>query len=836
VTTSPLRARAAIFLVALAVIVFELTLIRILALRWWHHLAHMVIGVALLGFGVSGTFLATVRRKVERDVSGWLAYLSLGLACSVPLTALVAERLPLEVAFLAWSLRGELWRIGLLEAALFVPFLVGGCALGVALLDSPERLGGHYAANLVGSGLGAVAAVALMWPLDERGLVAVSAGCAWLAGALLHARDGAARLISIAGTAIATALLIFTLPSEPALSPYKMLAQARLAPGIRTLARARGPLGHIEVVAAPALHYAPGLSLRCTVPIPPHALMILNGDQTSAIYDARERADWAFMDWTTSAAAYALRRRPSVLVIGAGGGADVGLALLHDSPRVVALEMNPQVIALMRGPLASRGGNIYKRPEVEVVAREARGYLAHGRDRFDVIQFPPLDAFGASGAGLLGAQESYLYTVESIEAMLDRLTSDGVLSMTRWAKTPPRDELRLFGMAIEALRHRRLDPSPRLAMIRSWATVTILVSPREFTPAERKALRGFCRSRGFDLCWLSDMRPDEANWFHVLERPYYFDAARALLGTHEANLIRDYLFDISPVTDDRPYFFHSFRWRAWTHIRRQLAGQAPAFLEVGYVLLLAALLQAAVLSVCLIFAPLILRRGGARGMPHAGRWLGYFAAIGVGFMVLEIGFIQRLILYLAHPTYAAAASIAGFLVFAGVGSGTLRAGSSHAGRRASVTAIGLAGLALVYLMGLDRWLAITQGMALPWRMLIALATIAPLGFLMGRLFPLGLDEVERMGPSLVPWAWAVNGSASVIATLATPLVAMRIGFANTMMIAVAAYFLAGLAGRTRSSRAAQAGCGRERFAPGSVEACPSGWGVRGQLASEVREG
>jgi len=792
VTTSPLRTRLTVGLVALAVILFELTLIRLLGFRWWHHFAHMVIGVALLGFGASGTLLALLRRRAARDVGGWLAGLALSFSCGMPLGVLVAERLPLEVAFIAWSPRRELGGVGCLEAILFLPFLLGGGALGVSLLDRPERLEGHYAANLVGSGAGALLAIGLMWVLDERGLIAVAAGCAWLAGALLLFPHRLRGLIPLLGAGAVGVALLVSIPPEPPVSPYKMLAQARLTPGVRTLARARGPLGRIEVVEGRALHYAPGLSLQCEVPVPPHALIIVDGDQTSAVYDAKTRSDWAFMDWTTSAAAYALRPRPSTLVIGAGGGAEIGLALYHESPRVTAIEMNPQIIALMAGPLADRGGDIYERGGVTVVAREARGYLTRTRERFDVIQLPPIDAFGASGAGLFAAQESYLYTMESVGAMLDRLGERGLLCMTRWARTPPRDELRLFAMAAEALRRRGLDPAPRLAMLRSWATVTTLVSHGGFTEEDRVALRDFCRGRGFDLCWLSDIRPDEPNRFHVLEGPYYYDAASALLGPERESFTRRYLFDIRPATDDRPYFFHSFRWRAWSALRRRLGGLAPAFSEIGYLLLVAALAQAALLSSCLILVPLLPRLGALRGVPGKAWCLGYFGLIGAGFMLLEMGFLQKFILYLAHPVYAAAVSIAGFLVFAGIGSATVRYRKDSLRRDVFHTAIVLAAVVGLYLVGLGRWLSITQGAALGLRIATALATIAPLALLMGRFFPLGLRHVEERAPALVPWAWAVNGCASVLATVAAPLIAMEIGFARMLGVAGAAYAVTGL--------------------------------------------
>ncbi|MCK5557552.1 MAG: SAM-dependent methyltransferase, partial [Candidatus Hydrogenedentes bacterium] len=345
------------------------------------------------------------------------------------------------------------------------------------------------------------------------------------------------------GVAAVLTLVTWQIPREDVISQYKMLSYVRSCPGTEVIHQALGPLGRIDVVAGRSIHYAPGLSLQYTGDIPPHVLMITDGDQTSAVYDCKQRDDWTFMDHTTAAAGYYLCDRPRVLILGAGGGVDIGLATYHESREIVALEMNPQVIKLMTGPLGGRGGGIYRAKGVSVLNREARGYLAsggHDEGKFDIIQLPAIDAFGASGAGLYATQESYLYTVESLELMLRRLRKKGVLCITRWARTPPRDGLRIFDTAAEALRKLHLDPSKHLGMIRSWATVTVLVSRSPFTAREVDALKRFCRQRSFDLCYLPALAESEANRYHVLDQPYYFRGARALLGQHRDAYLDDY--------------------------------------------------------------------------------------------------------------------------------------------------------------------------------------------------------------------------------------------------------------------------------------------------------
>ncbi|HUS46243.1 MAG TPA: SAM-dependent methyltransferase [Phycisphaerae bacterium] len=794
------RTRLAVGLISAAVIGLELALMRALSVRFWHHFAYMVISVALLGFGTSGTALMLLRRQVVGRARGWLCALALAFSVSAVGSLWAAGKVPLNVRFLAWDF-SQVGYVAVLELVLFVPFLLGGAVVGVALMDRPERIGGHYAANLIGSGLGAVSAVVLMYVLSGTELVLAMALVAYVGGAWLvpwRRVWWASAALGIGAAAVAVAALA---PLEPTMSQYKMLSQVRAMPGVEVIYETEGPLGRIDVVAGPAIHYATGLSLQYTASVPPHVLLITDGDQTSPVYDCRSprrlapgerRGEWRFLDYTTAALAYHLQKQSAVLVIGAGGGADLGLALFHGSPRIVGLEMNPQIIEVMTGPLASYGGDVYDAPGVRVVNQEARGYLASTGELFDIIQLPPIDAFGASGAGVYAAQESYLYTVESFAAMLDRLSDNGVLCVTRWARTPPREGLKVLDTAAEALRQKGLEPAQRLVMIRSWATVTVLVSKRPLGAEAARRIRAFADERGFDLCWLPGLTASEVNRYHVLDRPYYFEAARAMLGADRDAYLAAYPFEVTAPTDDRPYFFHAFRWRSLRLLREQLGRRSRAYLEVGYLMLLAALGQAVLLAAVMIVLPLALGVKALGSAPRKAASLGYFLLLGAGFMLLEMGFLQKLILYLAHPIYSSAAVIGGFLLFGGLGSLASGRRRGRIERVGAVAAAAVVCLGLGCVFGLGRWLALTQAAPVALRFLVAWGTIAPLAFAMGHMFPTGLRLVGTAAPAIVPWAWAVNGFASVVATVSAPLLAMEFGFSRLMLIAVGCYLLAGV--------------------------------------------
>ena len=358
--------------------------------------------------------------------------------------------------------------------------------------------------------------------------------------------------------------------------------------------------------------------------------------------------------------------------------------------------------------------------------------------------------------------------------------------------------LKLFATAVAALEQDGARPAQQLALIRGWKTATLLVKNGAFSPADIAALREFCRARSFDVAYFPGIDAEQTNRYNVLEAPDFHDGALALLGDERASFVERYKFSIAPATDDRPYFFHYFKWRTLGELLALKERGGLPLLEWGYPVLIATLVQAVAASVLLIVVPLgaIARRTGADPPPAvpALRVAAYFLAIGFAFMFVEIAFIQKFLLLLTHPLYAVAVVLCSFLLFAGLGSrlsGRLRADAGNPSRRPlllAVVAIGALGsLYLVVLPPLFR-----QMMPLPdaLKILLAIALIAPLALAMGMPFPLGLARTAGRAPALVPWAWAVNGCASVVAAILATLFAIHFGFGAVVVLAVLLYVFA----------------------------------------------
>jgi len=787
------RTRLAIFLISLSLIGLELALMRVLSLSFWHHFASMVISIALLGIGFSGTLLFVLRKVCEARRQLFLALFAYVFSWSVILSLWAVRKVPLDMYQLAWNLTGEWFHILVIEIILLIPFTFAGGLVGLALMDRREYIGGHYAANLAGSGAGALIAILLMFQMGVPELIMVMAVLGYIAGVLLTPRKQV--WINVAGlcAGIVLSFLCLFLPPLITLSPYKKLAIEMSKPGTDVMVQRWGPLGRIDVVRGPSIHDAPpGMSLQNPHQIPSRILLMVDGSQTDIIYLIIHDSDRAFLDWTTGALPYYIVNHPSVLIIGAGGGGAIAQAEHHNSPDIVALEINPQITRLMKGRLRFWGGSIYNASGIVIRNEEPRGYLASEKKSFDVIQIPLLDIPGESMTGAQATGESYLWTIESFGDLFEHLSERGILCVTRYAQVPPREGLRIFDIGVQMLKSKGISPESRLAFIRSWETVTLLVSRQPLTPEQLGLIRNFCHTRGFDLCYLPELKPSEVNQFSIMDQPLYYEGAMALLGPERKRFLNDYLFNVGAPTDDKPYFFNFLSLRHLPELKRQLKGRFPAFMELGTLLQVIALLQSIILSAVMLFLPLI---SGIRAYKDVeGRRAGilYFFCLGAGFMLLEMGFMQRLILYLSHPIYSVAVVIAGFLIFAGLGSGISGLWRGKPNRVIKVTVAFMIIIVLLYRLFGQNLLDATGALALPVRVMVSLFMIAPLALAMGHLFPMGLRHLTMNAPAMIPWAWAVNGFASVIATVSAPLIAMSVGFSRLIILAVMCYIGAGL--------------------------------------------
>jgi hypothetical protein len=798
------RLLLATLLVSAAAIGYEILLMRVLSIVQWHHFAYMIISLALLGYGASGTFIAVLRGRLEKNFE--TAFAASALLFSVAMVAcfIVAQRVPFNALEIVWD-RGQFLNLTVIYLVFFVPFFFAACCIGLAFTCRGEDAGRIYFFDLFGAGLGAVLIIALLFVVSPQTALVLLVLLP-LAGSVLVTTMLASRLrLGIAQLAW-LALLALGVPQahlELHISEYKGLSQALQVIDSRLLEQSSSPLGYIAVVDSPTvpIRHAPGLSFG-TRHIPPEQLAVFtDGDGMSAITRyGGDPAAVAYLGDLTAALPFQLLEGPAVLILGAGTGSDVLLALYHGASRVDAVELNPQMTKLVSQTFADFAGHIYEDDRVTVHTDEARGFVARSRGGYDLIQIGLLDSFGASGAGVQALNESYIYTVEALRKYLDDLETGGLLAITRWIKMPPRDSVKLIATAIEALRQSGVStPGRRIAMIRSWNTSTLLVKNGEFTSTEIEHIREFSRTRSFDTAYLPGMQPAEANRFNRFAEPYIYEAAIALLGDSAGEFFERYKFHVEPATDNRPYFFHFFRWRTLPEVMALRKAGGAGLIEWGYLVLVATLAQAAILGLVLILLPLsLVRHDWPAG---TGRDFGfYFLLLGLAFLFVEMAFIQKFILFLSNPLYSVAVVLSGFLLFAGLGSASSERFAERVpwpGVSPVVVAVAaIAALALVYVMVLPVVFARFIGLGDAAKIVLSLALIAPLAFFMGMPFPVGLRRLSAIAPGFVPWAWGINGFASVVSAVLATLLAIEFGFNAVILLALLLYALAAWDGRS----------------------------------------
>lgn len=457
------------------------------------------------------------------------------------------------------------------------------------------------------------------------------------------------------------------------------------------------------------------------------------------------------------------------------------------------------MIQLLRDTFREFSGGLYERPEVRVHVADGRAFLEAARSQWNVIDISLVDSFAAAAVGLGAINASYLYTREAFGTYLRHLRPGGILTVTRWIRTPPRDELKLLATAIVALEEMGLPAAPRLVQVRSWATATLLIKREPFTAEEVTAVRNWSEVRLFNVSYFPAMLAGEGNRFNRLARDWYGEGAAALVagGISRDSFIREYPFNIKPATDDRPYFFHFFRWRSLPDIVSTGDMSWIPFVEWGYLILAATLIQAVLFGIGIVFMPLFfLRRHTSGDSPRMARArmsvLAYFLALGIGFMFVEMALIQRLAFFLANTIYAVAVVLAGLLLVSAMGSRwagrKLQQGCAEK-RLACSAALLAAGVAALYAFGLRPALMPLIAWPMAARIVVAFAVMLPLAPL-GMLFPLGLRHVGRCHAQLLPWGWAINGCASVIATSLATMLALGGGLPIVLLVATACYLLA----------------------------------------------
>ncbi|UCG38882.1 MAG: hypothetical protein JSV00_01200 [bacterium] len=753
-----MRLPLSVFWLSASTLSYEIIVIRVLARTHWQPFVTLAISTALLGFGLAGTLMvwsgagAFGRRGALYPLACALAALSFRPVVRV------AEALDL-IPGLIFSDPGQWLSLGGLIGVLTLPFVFASYGLALPLLER-ESVGKFYGSNLAGACAGVALALGGMELLPPQYLAHVPSASAGLACLLALSHYGHRRSLPAAAAALAALL---ALPAGPvAYGPYKDISYALLLPDSRTLARSWGAAGLLEVVGAPAMRTAPGLSTRFRGPLPPQAALYRDGDRVGTLVLSGEGQDAhpPYLQWQTAAAPYVLfQDHPRVVVLGFDGGEEALRASASGAGRVQVIEPDAAVHGLVRdhpglfppGP----GGRPFVR-EVGLVRSNARWRL--GRGIADIVVIPLAGNLASAVAGFGGAEEDYLLTAQGLERALEELGTDGVLAITGWKQEPPTGRMKILATigTIPGFQEAG-QVRDKVRVVTGWSTYTMLVSRKRLERGGLSRLESFCSARGF-LLWT----PGE-------------------YGPSAAEEGREGL-DLRPATDARPYPWHTLGAGL---LLKALGGEREEVLprmEWGLLFLVMALALA--LAFILLFVLLTGRRPSNRkGLPL----LVYFGCLGVGYMVVEILVIKRSGLLIPEPARAAALVVAPFLIFSGLGSfAVIKVERSRLAGAWVFPAVAL-GTVLLYL-AIPALLTAPE----PFQPFLLVALTAPLALIMGLPFPLGLRVQSRDRERFVPWAWALSGYTSTLGSALAGVMAVFTGLGALVALAAASYLAAGV--------------------------------------------
>jgi len=796
-----------LFLLSAAVVSLQLFLMRLLSITRYHHFSYLVISTALLGFGVSGTFLTFTSRRLKTSFLTWAPALLFLFTFSAAACYLAAEAIPIDIQYLFYS-KKQLLMLTLYNLLLFVPFFFAALFIGLMLIYFKGEVGTVYGVNLFGTGAGGVFAILAMHfvPPQKLTLLVMAAGLIslllWFASSKKYLSK---RYVFIAASFFLPPilLLLYFVRHDPSINidQYKALSHFQRLErqnDARAVISRYGPRARIDIYESDTIHNTLFAGLTLNVLPPPQMAILLDGDMAGTVFRVHNEEDASVLDFTPQSVIYRLIERPRVLLLGEVGGVNVWLAKRFGAASITVVQGNPQLNQLMLEDLAEAGGDIYRSKGVKVVEMEPRLFLEKTDELFDIIHIVTAEGMSAGVSGFRSLHEDYLLTVESMAKAIKKLSARGAISITRGIQAPPRDNIKIFSLFAAALEFSGVkDVAYHLYQASNYLAVNTILSKRPFTPEIVSRYKEVCNGLLMDIEYPYGTKPDGQDRHNLAQGPegsgqsYYNYAARMILSPQREDFFKNWVYNVRPPSDGRPYFYDFFKWSSLSLFIKSYGETWLRRLEAGYVVLVFTFLVTALVALALIIMPLYYLKKVGGGSRNRFATAIYFSAIGFGFMFIEMVFIQKLVKFLGDPLYSVSAVITAILVFAGIGSMSQQKMGGSPVFRSRIAAFLIFLLLILYMMFLDQLFYFFIDYSLAVRFASAILCLSPVSFLMGWMFPNALEILGKGSGNMVPWALAINGFASVCAAPLSTALSMSQGFSGVLLVAMFLYLLAG---------------------------------------------
>ena len=779
---------AEILLVSFAALLIEISYTRIISYKLFYYYVYLVIGIALLGVG-AGAVLVAVSKRIRNAPTDTVLFWSfiLGAAATIASYVVIGH---IQINTLAVWLYGTSGSVKsfllllILCLCLFASFVPAGIISATLFSRRPEGIGGLYFADLLGA---AIACGAVIYIISSIGAPAtvmlaatvMAAGAIWVGVRLGWALAGLAAVALVVG-------LVLTV--GPGLLPSQRLdtSKTEIPPG--TLAFSGwGPVLRVDLARAPG-H--------------PDILNLYHDGILGASID-RWNGKQSFLtnyDFPQDPRSIPFRVLDSPprkeAVIGAAGGHEVLTSLYYGAKHVDAVELNPVTVHLVTTTYADFDGHLAQNPRVSYINADGRSYMARSHQHYNLIWYPAPDSYAASSGALSTAyvlSESYLYTTNGVQSMIEHLAPHGIY-VAQFGEVDAKYDLRtsrFVATARQALANLGIsDPGAHIlvaatptSFITHIPLSTILVKRSAFTPAEVARFLGGVKA-------VSQSTVLTAGGHAVTSNP-----VNTVVQTPSAQLksfYASYPYDITPTTDNDPYFYHFARFGNVASNFLHSLNSADRENAVGERVLLLLLVISIVGAAALLLLPFAVIRDVWVRLPRKRLSAVYFAGVGLGFIFFEITLMQLLNLFLGFPTYSLTITLMSLLVFTGLGALASQRVTARV-RAIPKLLVVLAALCVFYIVGLVPMTNALLGAPLAVRIMVAFLVMAPLGLCLGMFMPIGLGEISQLGEyprQYVAWGWAVNGFASVVGSSLATILAMTFGFDWVLFLGLLCYVVA----------------------------------------------
>jgi spermidine synthase len=794
---APLSTYAGLFLVAMATLMYEVLLTRIFSVTTWYHFAFLSISVTLFGLAAGGiaVYLNSPNFFTQEKTHDHMAASSLLFAVFSSAAILVHLFCPF---LLGDASAGLIITVALSVTIPFTlaAFTASGIAISLALTRFPRQVNYLYAADLLGAGLGCLAVVGALRYIDALTGVFLISALACISALCFAQTRSKTRIFS---TAIAFSVGFAAIAAAQFLSyqAQQPLVAVRFTKGLKepeNLYQLWNTFSRIRVFGSGNENNAVdpyGLSPKIAETTKAKFLYLdIDGGAATPILKFDGNTDpVSYLAYEISNVVHHLRKNAEVAVIGAGGGKDILSALVMNQKHVTAIEINENVLKAVHEKYAEFSGNLKSDPRITLVNDEARSYITRTDKKFDIIQISMIDTWAATASGAYALSENGLYTTEAIKTLVNHLTENGVLTISRWyAHGIPSEFYRLTALAAESLKQLGItNPEQHIMAFRVMPTKersipdgigTLLISKSPFSAQDYEVAKKHAADMQFELVFAGDVKNDAT-------------LARLAAGEDPATAAASVPFNLKPPTDDSPFFFQAISLKHLADPQAMTKNMNLMNMFAGLMLLIAGIFTLVVTVYCIRIP--YLKTTDKPSVIKAAPLFVYFFSIGAGFMFIEISQIERLTIFLGHPVYGLSVVLFALLLSTGIGSLLSEHWLIRRKLDPKIAVSTIIAVLLVYFLASVPVLTALDTQPLVVRVGAAIALLSVIGLMLGTAFPIGINTTMRLNPSLAPWLWGINGASSVSASVLAIIVAMFIGINASFLCGVTFYVAALLA-------------------------------------------